>query len=158
MKSNPVISPRVIAWGLPLMLLLSPGCRSTPPEQTGDSEAPTTTSEAPATSSEAQPGSDRRIFEGCVPAEAVERYESWAGEHVLITFAWKDMKGTAADLNVPAQIVRIDSPDVVVGFDPRVPNLDLYISVWTYSGHLEGRTDGAYGVDPCSATFEKGRW
>jgi hypothetical protein len=145
------IMRRTRAHGVPLLLLLLQACSSTPPEPIAENEAHAVTSEA-------KPSSDRRVFEGCAPAEEVERYESLAGEAVLITFAWKDMKNPAANLKVPARVIRIDSPDVIVGFDPRVPNLDLYTSVWSYSGHIKGRSDGTFGVDPCSATMEKGSW
>jgi hypothetical protein len=151
MRSKNVIERRITSYGLAL-LLLSQGCSSTPPEPIAENEAP------PA-ASEAGPTSNRRVFEGCDPAEKARSYESWVGESVLISFAWtKKMKEGAADLKAPAKLIRIDPPYVIVGFDPRVRNLDLYVSVWTYSGHVVGRSDGVFGIAPCSATFERGSW
>ena len=56
------------------------------------------------------------------------------------------------------RVNRIDPERVIVTFDPRVTNIELYTSVWTYSGHIEPNYDGTFGVDPCSATFEQGGW
>jgi len=145
------IERRIMVHSLLLLLLLLQACSSTPP-------VPIAESEAPAATEEAQSSSNRRIFEGCVPEKEARRYESLVGESVLITFAWKNMGDATADLKVPAKVLRIDSPYVIVGFDPRVPKLDLYISAWIYSGHIKGQGDGTFGVAPCSATIKKGGW
>ena len=151
MNPTDSIERRITVHSLPLLLLLLQACSSTPPEPVAESEAPATTSEA-------QSGSKRRIFEGCVPEKEAKRYESLTGEKVLITFAWNDKREATANPEVPAGVIRIDSSDVIVGFDARVPNLGLYTSVLSYSGHIKGRGDGTFGVNPCSATIEKGSW
>jgi hypothetical protein len=89
----------------------------------------------------------------------VQRHEALVGENVLITWAWKKgMNESTAGLQVPATVLRIDSPYLVVAFDRRVANLELFTSVWIYSGHIKSNPDGSFGVDPCSASFEKGGW
>jgi len=153
MNRRDPIERRVVRHSLPLLLLLLiQACSSTPPQQA------IVESEAPAATDRSQSASNRRIFEGCIAEKEAMRYAGLVGESVLITFAWKDMKESVADLKVPAKVLRIDSPDVVVGFDSRVPNLNLYASVWSYSGHITGRSDGTFGVDPCSANIELGDW
>jgi len=152
MNQRDTVERRVVVHGLPLLLLLLQACSSVPPQES------ITESQAPAATKQAQADSNRRMFDGCIAEEEAMRHESLVGESVLITFAWKDSEDSIADLKVPAKVVRIDAPYVLIGFDPRVPNLHLYASVWSYSGHIKGRSDGTFGVDPCSATFEEGGW
>jgi hypothetical protein len=140
-----------IAYGVALLTLLLFGCASAPQEEVAKAPAPT-----PAAT--AEPKSNRRVFEGCDPAKEASRYESWVGENVLVTWAWKEMSSAAAGLEVPAAILRVDSPYVAVTFNPNVANLELFTSVWIYSGHIKSNPDGSFGVDPCSATFKKGSW
>ncbi len=102
--------------------------------------------------------SNRKIREGCDPVLEAARHEEFAGEPVFITFAWQDMGPHAAELATPAMVLSIEEAWVLVRFDRRIPNLQLFTSVWTTSGHIAPRPDGSYGVDPCSATFEKGGW
>ena len=80
------------------------------------------------------------------------------GEKVFVTWAWKEMREGTANVEVPAAVLRIDSPWVVGTFHPGVANLQLYTSVWLYSGHIQANADGSFDVDPCSATLEKGGW
>lgn len=141
----------ILVCGVSWLALLVGGCAPT-------SQAKSTEHAERPAATEAGAESNRRIFEGCDPVEEARRYEGLVGESVLITFAWTSTKGAAADLKAPATVIRIDSPYVTVAFDPRVPNLDLYASVWTYSGHIKGQSDGTFRVAPCSATIEKGGW
>jgi hypothetical protein len=134
-----------------LAALLMQGCSSTPPAADAGGAGPEVTSQSPT-------GSNRRVFEGCDPAEEARRYERLAGEKVLITWAWQDTSAASAGLKVPARALRVDPPQVEVTFDPRVPNLELLTSVWLYSGHIAANPDGSFRVDPCSATLEKGGW
>ena len=100
----------------------------------------------------------RRIFEDCVSADAVLRYEHLVGERVLIRWAWNDPDAPSAQLRVPAHVLRLDAEAVAVDFDARMPNRAVYISAWMYSSHIRANSDGSFAVDPCSATFERGGW
>ena len=154
MNSKLVLGGRIAACTLPLLilLLLPVGCSSTP-ESAGESESAVATKEAGT-------ASNRRVFGGCNPESEVKRYEGLVGKKVSVTFAWKKdvMREEVADLKVPAGVLRIESPFVAVDFDRKMPNRELYISAWIYSGHIRGLSDGAFGVDPCSASIEAGGW
>jgi hypothetical protein len=133
----------------PILLLLSQACDTTPPSSSTEGK------ERPLT---AKANSKRSIFENCKPAEEVERYADMVGKKVLITWAWQQASDRAASLEVPAVVLRLDSPYVVVDFDRRIPSLEIYTFAWQSSGHIKAMPDGAYGVDPCSATLNRGQW
>ena len=151
MKSTTLVTRQTRLYGLALLALLFQGCASTPEESTALSKEP------PATSVAAS-GSSRRIFAHCEPAEAVKQTAGMVGDHVLITWAWNNASDRVASLEVPAVVLRVDSPYVVVAFDKRIPNLEFYSAIWLNSGHIKAMPDGAFGVDPCSATLKQGQW
>ena len=151
MKSSTFVARPGRLYGLTLLILLLQGCASTPEESTAISK------ETPATSV-AAPASSRRVFERCEPAEAVKQYAGRVDEHVLITWAWNNASERVASLEVPAVVLRVDSPYVVVTFDKRIPNLEFYSAIWLNSEHSKAMPDGAFGVDPCSATLKQGQW
>ncbi|MGI9431339.1 MAG: hypothetical protein ACR2PQ_03950 [Myxococcota bacterium] len=103
----------------------------------------------------ANTGSTRRVFEGCDPVEAARRYEGLVGERVSIQWAWEDEDAASASLRVPAVVLRVDPPQVVVAFESGIRNLPFFTSVWLYSGHVQALPDGSFGVAPCSATIER---
>jgi len=138
------------------LALVASGCVSEPVEKAPVAPAGEVV-ESPAAPMAGAHRSNRRVFDGCDPAREIRRYQGLAGEDVLITFAWQKM-GAAADLKAPARVLRIDAKSVVVSFDTRVPNLELYTSVWALSRHIQPNADGSFAVDPCSATFEPGGW
>ena len=152
----------------PLLLFFLQACDSTPPEPRVEDEAPPTATDTPpppvpefeVPEIEIPPEleTNRLIFEDCDPAEQAEGYADLVGEKISITFAWKEMDESTADLKAPATLLRIDSPSVVVNFDPRIPNREFYATAWIYSGHIEAQSDGSFAVDPCSAKIEKGGW
>ncbi len=148
MKSKSTVTHRRLLIA-PMILLLAQACATAPPESGAESEGLAATTEAKST---------RRIFKNCDPAEKVEGYADLVGEKVLIDLAWEDEKAKSAQLQIPAKVLRIESPYVVVDFDKQVPNLQFYVSVWLYSGHVKAMADGPHGVDPCSATMKKGQW
>jgi hypothetical protein len=133
----------------PILLLLLQACASAPTDSSPDHEPSPATTEAKAS---------RRTFEGCDPAKEVERYSDRVGENVLITLAWENQNSKSAELQIPALVLRLESPYVVVDFDRDIPNLKFYTSIWLYSGHVKAMRDGSHGVDPCSATMKKGQW
>ena len=151
MKSTNPIKRRTRLYGLALLALLLQGCAST-------AEEPEAASKELAATSVAAPGSTRRVFAHCEPAQAVKQYADMAGEHVLITWAWNNASDRVAALEVPAVVLRVDSPYLVVAFDTRIPNLEFYSAIWLNSGHIKAMPDGAFGVEPCSATLKKGQW
>ncbi len=137
--------------GVALLALVGQGCDSTSREaEEAEAKRPVPTVD--------MGESNRRVFEGCDAAEVASSHAPLVGEKVLVTWAWQDADAASAGLEVPAVVLRIDSPRVVVNFDSRVPNLELLTSVWLYSGHITANADGSFGVDPCSASFEKGAW
>ena len=134
-----------MALALAWTWLVIAGCAAPPPGET----APRPPDDAATPS-----GSNRRIFPGCVGTEAARAHSGLVGQRVRITWAWERMGEASAALRVPATVLQIDPPDVVVRFDADIPNLELFTSVWLYSGHIRARPDGSFGVDPCSATLE----
>jgi hypothetical protein len=147
--------------GVSLMLLLQ-GCTST----TQDAAAvhPDTDPNVDVATQEivlnptVVPSSNRLVFEGCEPAEAVKGYADMVGEDVLVSMAWKNASERIANLEVPAVVLRVDSPYLVVAFNRKVPNLEFYSAIWLTAGHIKAMPDGAFGLDMCSATLKKGGW
>ncbi len=100
-------------------------------------------------------GSNRRVIEGCDPVEAAEQARALVGKRVTIQWAWKQMGAASADLRVPAAVLAVDPPEIVVTFDPNLRNVELFTSVWLTSGHITARPDGSFLVAPCSATIAR---
>ena len=149
------ITRQTLAYGVALLLLQ--GCASTPAEKAAVT-VPEAANQEIVLSPTAVPASNRLVFEGCEPAEAVKDYAGMVGEDVLISMAWQNASERITNLEVPAVVLRVDSPYLVVAFNPDIPNVEFYSSVWLTSGHIKAMPDGAFGVDMCSATLKSGGW
>ena len=144
---------RAAVAGVLLLGSIAAGCATADPEVA----EPGTTVVPPGTSLQLGSGldSNRRVFDDCDPQEAAGRHQDFVGERVLIQWAWQEMGEESAALQVPATVLRVDPPVVAVTFDPTVPNLELFSSVWLYSGHIAALPDGSFAVAPCSATLTR---
>jgi hypothetical protein len=156
MTLNALVTPQTLAYGVALLLLQ--GCASAPEEAAAVNPAPVAANQEIVLSPTVVPASNRLIFGGCEPAEAVKDYADMVGEDVLISLAWQNASERIANLEVPAVVLRVDSPYLVVVFNRKVPNLEFYSSIWLNAGHIKSMPDGAFGVDMCSATLKKGGW
>ncbi len=151
MKLNPMTQRPSLLSGAILLTLLLQGCASEPQDY-GAAKVEIVPIVATNTAS------NRRIFTDCDSAEAVKEYADLVGEHVLISWAWINASEKVNALEVPASVLRVDSPYLVVAFNPDIPNVEFYSSIWLTSGHIKAMPDGAFGVDMCSATLKKGEW
>lgn len=156
MTLNKPVRRQTLAYGVALLMLQ--GCVSTPEEAAAANPVPAAANQEIVLSPTAVPASNRLVFEGCEPAEAVKDYADMVGEDVLISMAWQNASERITNLEVPAVVLRVDSPYLVVAFNPDIPNVEFYSSVWLTSGHIKAMPDGAFGVDMCSATLKKGEW
>jgi hypothetical protein len=143
--------------GVSLMLLLQ-GCTSTTQDAAAVHPDADVATQEIVLNPTVVPSSNRLIFEGCEPAEAVIGFADMVGEDVLISMAWKNASERIARMEVPAVVLRVNSPYLVVVFNRKVPNLEFYSSIWLNAGHIKAMPDGAFGVDMCSATLKKGGW
>lgn len=139
---------RILASSACLLALSSQGCGETRQERSEAEPAAAIAIETPGRS-------NRRVFEGCDPTEEARRYSSLVGERVSIIWAWQNMGEASAALRAPAVLLRVDPPLLAVAFESGVRNLELFTSVWLYSGHITALPDGSFAVAPCSATLEK---
>jgi hypothetical protein len=154
-KNAKTLQPLLL--GVSLMVLLQ-GCTSTSQDATAVHPDADVVTQEIVLNPTVVPSSNRLVFEGCEPAEAVKGYVDMIGEDVLISMAWKNASERIANLEVPAVVLRVDSPYLVVAFNRKVPNLEFYSAIWLTAGHIKAMPDGAFGLDMCSATLKKGGW
>lgn len=94
----------------------------------------------------------RRVAEGCDPVEESLKYEELVGRRALTILSWNGMSERAANLKIPVNVIGIEDGAVGVRFMD-FPMRTQYLGIWLGSEHIKAGEQGAFLLNPCSATL-----